>query len=202
MRDLWRNTKNELAAWREKYWRSFVFIHINKTAGSSIEKALGLRFGHETAGDKIERMGTDRWASKFSFAFVRNPWDRAVSHYHYRVRSNQHGLDASDLDFRSWIRQVYGEHNPAYRDNERMFMPQRRWLTDSDDRIAVSYVGRYEHLQSDFDEIRARINRGGSLPQLKQSGRSHYRDYYDHHTRDIVADAFEEDIRAFDYSFD
>lgn len=201
MRDLWRKSKNEFAAWREKYWRSFVFIHINKTAGSSIEKALGLRFGHETASEKLQKIGVSRWENKFSFAFVRNPWDRAVSHYHYRVRSNKTGLGDGHLDFRSWVNRVYHNRDPAYRDNERMFMPQRQWLIDTCGNVIVSFVGRYENLEVDYDHVRSIIGKGGSLPRLKQSSRSNYRDYYDRETRDIVGRAFDEDIKEFGYTF-
>lgn len=202
MRDLWRSTKNGIASWLEKYWRSYVFVHINKTAGSSIEKALGLRFGHETASEKMEAMGQERWEEKFSFAFVRNPWDRAVSHYHYRVRSNKTGLADGHLDFRSWVREVYENRNPAYRDNEKMFMPQRRWLTDGSGNIVVSFVGRYESLEIDYEYVRKKIGRGGALPKVKSSARTAYPDYYDAESAERVARAFEEDIQEFGYSFD
>lgn len=202
MRDLWRSTKNGISFRLEKYWRSYVFVHINKTAGSSIEKALGLRFGHETASEKMEAMGQERWEEKFSFAFVRNPWDRAVSHYHYRVRSNKTGLADGHLDFRSWVREVYENRNPAYRDNEKMFMPQRRWLTDGSGNIVVSFVGRYESLETDYEYVRKKIGRGGALPKVKSSARTAYPDYYDAESAERVARAFEEDIQEFGYSFD
>ena len=66
----------------------FIFIHINKTGGTSIEKALGLEKDHLTASEKKTAIGKQKWKKIYSFAFVRNPWDKVVSHYHHRVKMN------------------------------------------------------------------------------------------------------------------
>ena len=87
-----KRLKQNLRLQKQKYLQKFVFIHINKTAGSSIEKALKLRFEHKTALEKRAEIGPELFAEKFVFAFVRNPWDKVVSHYHYRVRTNQNGF--------------------------------------------------------------------------------------------------------------
>ena len=63
-----------------------IFIHIPRTGGSSIEKALVGRnwwsiskeTKHITASQAREVYG-DYWGKYFKFSFVRNPWDRCVS---------------------------------------------------------------------------------------------------------------------------
>ena len=77
----------------------FIFVHINKTAGSSIEEALGLRFRHRTAGDIISEIGIAAWRKNFTFAVVRNPWDKVLSHYSYRIDTNQTGLGNGKIGF-------------------------------------------------------------------------------------------------------
>jgi len=86
----------------------FVFIHINKTDGTSIEAALGLRLEHKTAQEKIHQLGLASWRNRFTFAFVRNPWDRVVSHYHYRVETNQTELATRTISFTEWVFRAYG----------------------------------------------------------------------------------------------
>ena len=87
----------------------FIFVHINKTAGTSIEHALGLPFQHKTARQFINEIGLETWRTTFTFAVVRNPWDKVVSHYHYRVETNR--LDPGDdpIQFGDWVREAYGK---------------------------------------------------------------------------------------------
>jgi Sulfotransferase family len=90
--------------------RRYVFVHIHKCAGTSIEIALAkslrhndLVFGSTKSGEKhqdffrrsiglnkhstaIEArgfLGDEYWARSFKFAFVRHPVDRLRSLYHY-----------------------------------------------------------------------------------------------------------------------
>ena len=196
-----KRLKQNLRLQKQKYFQKFVFIHINKTAGSSIEKALKLRFEHKTALEKRAEIGPELFAEKFVFAFVRNPWDKVVSHYHYRVRTNQNGFGENQLPFEDWMRRAYGERDPRYYDIPKMFMPQTDWLTDEDGELLADFVGRFERLQADFDIICQRIGRNASLPHVKSSQRDDYQSYYSDETREIVAAWFAEDIRRFDYLF-
>ena len=81
--------------------------------------------------------------------------------------------------------------------------PQSHYLIDLKGRRIVDFVGRYESLQSDFDTCCDRIGiPRQSLPhQRRAEDRSAYRDYYDAHTRELVATHFASDIEAFGYSY-
>ena len=181
--------------------RPFILIHINKTGGSSVEQALGLRFEHLTALEKIAQVGRPQWDSAYTFAFIRNPWDKVVSHYHYRVQTNQTNLGANPLSFAQWVERTYGRQDPAYYDNPKMFMPQVDWITDADGKLLVNFVGRFERLAADFKTICRHLGREATLPHLKASKRGNYRDYYDEPTQQIVADWFRKDIERFAYQF-
>lgn len=200
-----RNSAASFRKWhrtqRERYLRPWVFIHINKTGGSSIEKALGAGLDHSTALEKCQQLGAAAWQRKFTFTIVRNPWDKVVSHYHYRVKTNQTGLGEQPIDFSEWVYRCYVERDPTYYDQPRMFMSQRQWLVDESDQLLVEFVGRFENLQQDFARISERINVKAKLGHAKPSGRGGYRDYYDAQTRDIVAEAFAADLESFGYSF-
>ncbi len=185
-----------------KHIARVIFVHINKTGGSSIERALGLPFQHRTAREIRAQIGERRWSQRFSFAFVRNPWDRVASHFHYRVQTKQAGLAERPISFADWVELAYYQHDPVYYDQPKMFMPQFDWVTDDEGRIIVDYIGRFERLTEDFARVCARIGHTAELPHLKRSGRGDYRTLYSAETAEIVARCFEKDIRAFGYTFD
>ncbi len=183
--------------------REFVFIHINKTGGSSVERALGLPLEHRTALEKIRELGRRNWERRFTFAVVRNPWDKVASHYHYRVATNQSGLGEATPGFCDWVRLAYAEHDLRFYDAPRMFMPQLRWIADNDGTILVDQVCRFEHLERDFATVCLHLGQRLELPHAKASARptGSWREFYDAPTRDIVAQCFAEDIERFGYSF-
>jgi len=178
-----------------------ILIHINKTGGSSIEKAFDMPLEHKTAQEKIVQLGRAKWDSCFSFAVVRNPWDKVVSHYHYRVQTNQTGLADQHIDFKQWVKLCYSEQNPAYYDKPKMFQPQTDWLEDESGKIVVNFICRFENLAEDFATLCSKIDRSVELPHVKTSSRGHYRDYYDQETTAIIERWFKSDITLFGYHF-
>ena len=186
---------------RQRFLRPYVFIHINKTGGSSIERALGITQDHSTALEKHRQLGARVWERKFVFAIVRNPWDKVVSHYHYRVKTNQTGLGDNPISFRDWVLRCYRDQDPQYYDQPRMFMPQWHWLIDEQGQSLVDFVGRFENLDEDFATIAKRLSLGVSLGHVKPSSRGSYQSYYDDETQALIEKCFAEDIEAFGYRF-
>ena len=186
---------------RERHLRPYVFIHINKTGGSSIEKALGVGLDHSTALEKYHQLGAAAWDRKFTFTMVRNPWDKVVSHYHYRMRTNQTGLGDNPVPFDEWLQRVYVDRDPVYFDQPRMFMPQKQWLVNESGELLVEFIGRFENLQQDFDRICQRLQVEASLGHAKPSSRGSYRDYYNAQSEALVRKMFAEDIELFGYRF-
>ncbi len=192
LRKKWRN-------FRHNYFDSFGFVHINRTGGTSIEKALGIPFSHRTASEKIAEIGRDRWAKKFTFAIVRNPWDKVVSQYHYRQQIERLGENGGD--FKLWLKSTYRVPYPGKGKVPKMLWPQSDWITDKDGVILCNFVGRFESLPSDFTEICGRIRRNATLPHIKGSKHLGYRDYYDEQGIEIVRKRYAKDIQNFGYEF-
>ncbi len=186
---------------RQKYFHDFVFIHIPKTAGTSIYRSLGLAGEHRTALQLRGRLRERRWHTKFKFAFVRNPWDRAVSSFLHATVINKDSRFVA-LTFSDWLRLAYVERHPLYFDVPHSFSPQYDWISDGEDNLIVDFVGRFENLREDFATICGRIGRPGlDLPHHNATKHADYRTYYKDRDIEIIARWYKKDIDYFGYTF-
>ncbi|MGA1441029.1 MAG: hypothetical protein ACO4CU_14530, partial [Ilumatobacteraceae bacterium] len=167
-----------------------VFIHINKTAGTSIVRGAGDRIvnaGHRTASSWITEHG--RPAPLFSV--VRHPYDRVRSEYDYRRRRRLSGEDNPhlanlDLSLDDWVVATFDrdefrttaffERNgvPYLAQNvvdgvSIWFMPQFAWSSDGDGSILVDDVLRFEQLGADREAWCDRYGIDARLPHENRS---------------------------------
>jgi len=183
-------------------------IHINKTGGTTAGQALGLKFRHVDANDLRLELGPDAFEQAFIFSFVRNPWDRIVSHFHWRIKTNQTGLGDNPIPFQDWVTACFDQRDPKYYDKPRMFRQQTEWLRGGSDHPvhpAIDFIGRFETLTDDIKTLAHKLNRPleDGIPHLKPSNRKRdYRSYYGDRTAAIIARAFHTDIQTFGYEFD
>ncbi len=183
---------------------SFIFIHITKTAGTSIGNAIGLPVKHHlTAREVIAKIGKQQWNDAYKFTFVRNPWDKMVSLYEYRRKKDKTKITSRNIPFKVWVKLTLGpDSDPYYYNNIKSFQPQVEWLKDDKGVIAIDFIGKFESIRSDFEQIRQTIGTSVELPHLNATKRSNYRDYYDDETRRLWRDWYHEDIERFAYTFD
>ena len=72
-----------------------------------------------------------------------------------------------------------------------------------DGNLIVDFVGYFERLEEDFKEVCRRIGIPAALPPPKaHAPRKDYRSFYTDETRDLVAEAYAQDIDLFGYTFD
>lgn len=186
---------------KHRYLDNFIFVHINKTGGSSVARALNIPFEHKTALEKIEEMGCRKWERCLTFTVIRNPWDKVVSHYHYRVKTNQTALQTAPIPFNEWVQHAYGQQDPLYYDQPKMFMPQTDWIADKNGRILVDEIIHFENLDDEFNKLMQKLGKHARLPHLNKSRHGDYREYYDEATAEIVRNWFKKDIINFRYEF-
>ena len=181
----------------------FIFIHINKTAGISIQKALEMpQQLHVLSWHLYKKVNRERWDDCFKFAFVRNPFDRAVSDYHYRCKTNQHNLRDNPLSFSEWVEKTFVECDPFYHNMRFTFMPQLDWLTAPNGKLLVDFIGRFESINDDFSSVCEKIGVENRLKHENKSIREDFRSYYDNHTFEIISNWYKKDLDFFNYNFD
>lgn len=199
----WLTHELRITRWhlRQKYFHNFVFVHIPKTAGTSIYRTLNLYGEHVTALQLRGRLGANLWNKKFKFAFVRNPWDRVVSSYRFATVRNKDSRFVA-LSFSEWLRLAYVDRHPLYFDSPHSFSPQFDWISDNDDNVMVDFVGRFENLQQDFTHVCNRIGKPDVvLPHHNATKHNDYRTYYSDADIEIVARWYQKDIDYFGYTF-
>ena len=182
---------------------TYIFVHINKTGGTSICKVLGYSIYHFMVREIIPMIGEEAFEKAFVFSVVRNPWDKVVSLYKYRIKINTSNLTQNPISFKDWVKQTFGkEKNPIYYNSPRMFEPQCDWLKDRNGVIRVNNILRFESLNEDFSSIAKSLGITAQLPHVNKTDRFAYAYYYDKETIEIVREWFKEDIERFGYEFE
>ncbi|MFN4113450.1 MAG: sulfotransferase family 2 domain-containing protein [Sphingomonadaceae bacterium] len=204
--------------------KRFVFVHVPKTAGKAVSAALDPHASagivnplhiHETLcdfymrvrkegkkprlpfGKRSEADASAEFADYFSFAFVRNPWDRVVSMFSFLQKADL--PETRGLEFGRFMHDL--EHGAHYLQSIHNPRPQLDYITDYRRKIIVSEIGRFETLAEDFGRICDRLGIDVPLEKRNVSSHAHYTDYFDDRSRGFVANLYAEDISAFGYTF-
>jgi len=198
------------------FQKQFLFVHIPKTAGNSIQSILrdysedeivalrgeqdGIeRFGlrnpnykvrkHSTLVEYREALGEDRFHRLYKFTCVRNPWDRMVSYY---FRPTRDLMSWNRKEFKKMILNVF-----SVADYLRLEEGENDPLTN------VDRIMRFETLAGDFRHVSAALDiPAAPLPRYNRSSREHYAKYYDDELRELVRKRFAPEIERFGYTFD
>ncbi len=188
--------------------KDHIFIHIPRTAGSSVEQLIGEASGHKSLSqilfDGVDDFG-NKVKSRKAITIVRNPCDRLVSAYHY-IKS---------MD-RIWMEGSRSYHNEGYAE-----LPSFKGLVLNLDYYArifpmvyfvpqvnyVNYMGRvdpykafrFETIKDDWDEICSTLKIEGELPHVNPSTHKPYMEYYTDDLLEIVKRVYKDDFEVFGY---
>jgi hypothetical protein len=195
----------------------WIFVHIQKTGGDSIRTALGVELNdahkHRTAVELRAIYGDVAWRDFYKFAFVRNPWDRLVSWWsmvdglrpRFEAGEAPNAFQRYVLDraktFEEFLVNCGDEISDA--DGRKyIFRNQIDYLSDESGEVIVDFIGRFERLQDDMDQVSNRIGMDRVvLPRVNRSEHKSYRAYYTQETAALVADRYRRDLDVFGYRF-
>jgi len=207
----------------------FIFVHVPKTAGTSLERALSL-YGdhrakrmsrrltrrlplreraervhlrrHEPARRIRMKLGQDVYDQYESFAVVRDPFDHAVSHFECMkdFRIKSVAEKVRRMSFEQYLE--YRAKPP--RGNNTIFARQPNqsaYLTDESGRLLVKRVLRFETLGQDMAELAKTLG----LPELRiehlnRTRRRAITDYYTPTTEEMVRSYYGADFALFGYA--
>lgn len=187
-----------------------LFIHIPKTAGISVLKAIYgdvSLSGHRSYYFNTIALNISKENKFFSFAFTRNPFDRLYSSYLYLKKG---GINIHDKNaFSKHLSEFYNfedfiinglNKNIIYEITH--FIPQYEYICDNNNKILVDYLGRFENLEHDIKILSKKINREIHLEHLNFNVEKDYRLVYNSNMIEIVSKIYSNDLLVFNYKFE
>jgi len=189
----------------------FIFIHIPRTGGSSLERIL-LSLESVASWDEMNRrgivdkligpekhykasrvqaaVGQAKWEKALKISIVRNPFDKVISHYFQPFYRHSNALSGNTLE------SFLSAYQPA---------PHEDGFTCSDylDK-ELDFVIRYENYA---DELLMLLGPFGVTPTqvAERIGPvrpiRNYREFYSSRARQMVEDLYRIDLERFHYSF-
>ena len=145
---------------------------------------------HATAARVKRLVGDAVWSSYFKFTIERDPWDKAVSLYHWRLRG---------ADPKPTLPEFIRQSSPRALSNARIYLIGGR--------LAVDRVLAYERLDEELEQVRQQLGLPEplALPRAKstqRADRTHYSALLGPEERRIIERACRREIALLGYRFD
>ena len=189
--------------------KEVVFASVATSACSSIKTSIygsppeGIQI-HQHTSHLSHRRIPKKKTSYFSFAIVRDPYERLASCY--RAKFNKvdeskfmfsnylFGFLKNDDSFEEFVRKVSKIPDILC---DRHFKAQNKIVFASGKKM--DFIGKFENLPSDFEEIRERYD-FAELPMLNKSSGRTASDLFSDETRALASKRYEKDFELFGYS--
>lgn len=190
--------------------RELVFIHVPKTAGTSITEALDIPNGHIPIA-RYYAWDPNRFEAAIKVAFVRNPWTRLFSAYNYLKASigvnnspDVRWATANLSEIRDFEHFVERLGDRRYCDTilrYTHFRPQVDWINVPETAgWDLDYTFRFEKLSEEIDQLSEILHTDLEIPHRRKPLKRLEPLAWRQAMIDKVADIYADDIQAFSYS--
>ncbi len=162
-------------------------------------------FGHISVRHLREagHISEEFWQSAWKFAFVRNPYGRAVSLFKYLKlievlpASTTFKIFCSYLEERAF--EPVGLHNVS---GLSMLNPQVAWLTNQNGALLPDFISKVKDADAGYEKIVDELGlteAPSKLPRENASRDPFSASYYNDETRAIVAEVYQQDFETFGF---
>ena len=190
------------------YKSKTIFIHIPKTAGVSLAKAIygDVTFeGHRSFYFNSIALNIKN-EKYFSYAFIRNPFDRLYSAYKFLKKGGMNHYDR--LAFKTHLSKFNNFEDFVLNGlNKKLIyqithlIPQYEYLCDKNGSILVDFVGRFENLDNDILLLSKKLKKNIKLNHHNYNKKLDYKEVYTDEMIDKVYLIYQRDIDVFKYTF-
>ncbi len=206
---------------------NFIFLHIGKTAGSNVSRAiapyvihpenvfvnryldrLGIHFNYwgPIEWRRFRRHATARTAKRYlPAAFYDNVFKFAFvrNPWDWWVSLYHFLLRKTSHRHHLKVKAMSGFEEYLRFEIKRQKRFQYEFVTDRSGRLIVDFIGRFEHLHEHFAIACRHMHIPvPEIPAITFSPKRDYRSYYTGRTCEMVADQCAKDIEMFGYTFD
>jgi len=193
-----------------------IFVHVPKTAGSSVNDVLEInnkRTGHKTLKEIQNNIDLDIYNKYTKFSIIRNPFDRMVSLYSYRIKNKDNWVSygfpnkkRKEVTFEWWFWN-FDIHLHMISSPPMQSMSCYDCLIDNTRELGVDYALRFEYLEEDWNNMFEVLDlKAPKLPNKNKSKHKHYSEYYNCSTGDVIKSFIEQrfhnDFKHFGYKFE
>jgi len=209
--------------------KNFLFIHIPKTGGNSIQNILKLysedkiikknklqdgkeRFEienshynyskHATLSIYKRQLPINIYENLFKFTVIRNPYDRLISYY---FSPNRKKNEFNREEFIEIIKTTPTIEHYVNEYSRKEIFYQKLGIKINRGQSLGENINRFlsfESLEKDFEDVCKTLNiNGAQLPHRNKSEKNHYSYYYDKYLYDLVSKKFKNEIEHFHFEF-
>jgi len=191
---------------------NFIFIHIPKTGGTSVNHslnkycevppeilpgvrnpmALDMYKKHVKLVDICKHMDI---TSFFKFCVIRNPWDRILSLYFWKTQHGKRVIDTQELNFNSWIKNVF------LNDISHKFWANQCDYISINNVLCMDYVIKFEDFTNDWNIVCNKLQISAPLSHEYKTNHAPYNKYYNDESINAIHKMFKRDIDTFKYTF-
>lgn len=166
-----------------------------KYDNSFFNKCIGILKYCETSEyiNEMCDMNSEKWNTYFKFCFIRHPYSRVISAWKHIKQIFPNTLPLND-----YIRQ--NKYNVSNIEYGHIFMSQTVHITDSSGKCGMSMIGRFEHLETDLENILNHIGIYNMIHERKKINSSgNYTLKIDRQMLKILNYLFKDDFKHFQY---
>lgn len=190
-------------------WK-IIFIQIPKNASTSIFERLSNNTdlinqgNHTTFFDDMQNQDSELFESYFSFAVVRNPYDRFISAYEFA--SMDESFDK--LNFNEFVKKCENNGYNFYLNEPIYFTPQFKFITIKNIILVDEYI-KFENLNEEWPKLVKKINTLHNFTPIKSNlnvinatpykMNKNWEDYYTEETKEIIYNLYKKDFELFNY---
>jgi hypothetical protein len=190
-------------------WKT-IFIQIPRNASQAIHGRLRNRTDDRliwgTFFDIMHENDPELFETYFSFACVRNPYERLISAYEAECTTT--GSPPWGLKFEDFVERIYDEGTMFYVNYPNHYVPQYKFITIKD-MLLVDEIIRYENINEDWKRIAKFINNqtkfshvADKLEMINVNNwkvNKTWEDYYNEDTKRKVYELYHKDFELFGY---